>query len=306
MQPKILVSEAAEILGTTVQYVHKQLKNLQIETHKSQNRLYFGNAGAKALFKLEFTPKTYSTQLVKGGVGKTVLSLNFAVRSSLLGANVLLIELDQQSNLTRTLDIDASERPVMIDVISDKLPITDAIVNVYEGLDFIPSRVDNALLDNTLLLGKYPLDKVFRNLTNKLKKTYDVIILDCPPSIGASVSAAALASDVIVMPVNPTDYSIAGLELTYTELSDLFKQYEHHAQFKIVFNRYDARTSLSFKKLSDLIKHKDFGEQIISSYIRQLQAIENIVDKGKSVYDGIRMTPEKEDFTNVTKDLLEI
>lgn len=304
MTPKILVSEAADILETSVQYIHKQLKTLGISTQKSQNRLYFGHNGAKSLFKFKFEPTTYSTQLVKGGVGKTVLSLNFAVRSSLLGAKVLLIELDQQSNLTRTLDVDASEKPVMIDVISDKLPISDAIVNIYDGLDLIPSRVDNALLDNTLLLGKFPLDKVFRNITNSLKQHYDVIILDCPPSIGASVSAAALASDVIVMPVNPTDYSIAGLELTFKELSDLFKQYDHSAEFKIVFNRYDARTSLSFQKLSDLIKHPYFGSQIISSYIRQLQSIENSINKHKSVFDGIKMTPEKEDFSNVTKDLL--
>ncbi len=304
MDPKLLVSDAAQILDTSVQYIHKQLKGLHIETKKKQNKLYFGHTGARKLFNYSFHPKIYTTQLVKGGVGKTIVSLNFAVRSSLLGAKVLLIELDQQSNLTRTFGIDATSLPVFIDVVSEKLNLKESIVSVCDGLDFIPSRVDNALLDNTLLLGKHPLDKVFKNLINQVKHEYDIIILDCPPSIGASVSAAALASDVVIMPVNPTDYAIAGLELTFKELNDLFQKYEHSAEFKIVFNRYDARTSLSFEKLSDLIKHPNFGQLIISSYIRQLQSIENSVNSGQSVYEGIRATPEKDDFNNVTKDLL--
>jgi chromosome partitioning protein len=306
MNPKMLVSEAATILGTTVQNIHKKIKENGLTTMKEHNRVYFTHTTAKEIFKLSFVPQIYSFQLVKGGVGKTVIATNFAVRASLLGAKVLLVELDQQANITRTLGVDASDKPVMIDVVTEGLDIRDAIINVSDGLDMIPSRVDNALLDNYLLIGRKALDRVFSKPLNDLKKDYDVIVIDCPPSIGAAVTAAGLASDIVVMPINPSDYSIAGLDITFNEIQNMFAQYDKNAQLKIVFNKYDARTNLSFRTMSEIIKHPVYSNHLIQSYIRSLQSIENIVSEGKTVYDSFKSTPEKDDFSALTDDLLEV
>ncbi|MDC0535850.1 ParA family protein [Francisellaceae bacterium] len=304
MKPKMLVSEAAQRLGTTVQSVHKKIKENNLETFKEHNRVYFTHSTAKHIFKYEYKPLIYSFQLVKGGVGKTVIATNFAVRSSLLGARVLIVELDQQANITRTLNVDASDKPVMIDLIANDMDFREGIVNVHDGLDIIPSRVDNALLDNHLLLGRKALDRVFTIPLNKLKSEYDVIVIDCPPSIGAAVTAAALSSDVIVMPINPSDYSIAGLDITFNEIKSMFEQYDKSAEIKIVFNKYDARTNLSFQTMSDIIKHPTYSNHILQSYIRSLQGIENIVSSGQSVFDNFKSTPEREDFSALTDDLL--
>ena len=302
----MLVSEAAEILGTTVQNVHKKIKEKNLSTSKEHNRVYFTHSTSKEIFKYKFEPTIYSFQLVKGGVGKTIIATNFAVRASLLGAKVLLIELDQQANITRTFGVNASDKPVMIDIITEKLDFADGIVNISDGLDLIPSRVDNALLDNTLLLGRKALDKVFTKPLNELKQTYDVIVIDCPPSIGASVTAAALASDVVVMPINPSDYSIAGLDITFKEIQNMFDQYDKNAEIKIVFNKYDARTNLSFRTMSEIIKHPVYSNNLLQSYIRSLQSIENTVAEGKSVFDSFKKNPEKEDFSALTNDLLKV
>lgn len=304
MNPKMLVSEAAELLDTTVQNIHNKIKEKNLPSSKEHNRVYFTHTTSKEIFKRSFKPTIYSFQLVKGGVGKTVISTNFAVRASLLGARVLLIELDQQANITRTLGVDASELPVMIDVINENLKFEDAIVNVFDGFDLLPSRVDNALLDNSLLIGRKALDRVFSKPLEELKKKYDVIVIDCPPSIGSSVTAAALASDVVVMPINPSDYSIAGLDITFNEIQGMFKQYEKNAELKIVFNKYDSRTNLSFNTMSEIIKHPIYSDHLIQSYIRSLQSIENTVSEGQSVYDSFKKTPEKEDFSSLTNDLL--
>ena len=304
LSPKILASEAAGILGTTVQNIHKKIKEKQIKTNKSKNRVYFNHEASKDIFNYSWKPTIYSFQLVKGGVGKTVLSYMFAVQSALLGAKVALIELDQQANLTRSCGINAKKLPVMIDIINEKLNLEDCLVDVIPGLSLLPSRVDNALLDNVLLLGKYPLDKVFISIISKLKFIFDVIIIDCPPSIGAAVTAAALSSDIIVMPVNPTDYSIAGLELTYNEIQEILGKYEKTPDIKILFNKYDGRTTLSFNTISQLIKHPTFGSKMVQSYIRNSQEIENCIAKGKTIFDTIRKTQEKEDFLTVTKELL--
>jgi len=304
MEPKILVYEAAEILNTTVQSIHLRIKRENLEVNKNNNRVYFTHSTARKLFNINFPNRIYSFQLVKGGVGKTVISLNFAVRCALLGAKVALIELDQQANLTRTFNVDASSKPVMIDYVNENIDIEDLLVPIIDGLDFIPSRVDNALLDNHLMLGKHPLDRVFSKPLNQLKKKYDIIVIDCPPSIGASVTAAALASDSIVMPVNPSDYAIAGLDLTYKELSELSRKYERDVDMKIVFNKYDARTNLSFDTMSKIIKHDVYADKLVRAYIRSMQSIENAVSESKSVFDSFKKTHEREDFSVVTREIL--
>jgi chromosome partitioning protein len=305
MYPKMLVSEAADILNVSVQSIHKKLKEMNLEVKKEKHKIHFTHSTSKELFKKKFVKKVYSFQLVKGGVGKTVISLNFAIRASLLGAKVALIELDQQANLTRTFNINANDQPIMIDIVNDKLSLSNNLVEVLDGLHFLPSRVDNALLDNTLLLGKHPLDKVFTKPIQNLKKMFDIIVIDCPPSIGPSVVAAALASDTIVLPINPTDYSLAGLELTFNELQNLFEQYEKEIQLKILFNKYNARTNLSFNTISEIIKHPKYSKYLIQGYIRHLQAIDNSIAENKSVFDTFRKTPEKEDFSVITSELLE-
>ena len=302
--PRILASEAAVILDTSIQNIHKKIKAIGLPTEKKHNRVSFTYSISKELFNFNFVPKVYTTALVKGGVGKTTIALNFAVRSSLLGAKVALIELDQQSNLTKTCNIDAKNKPVMIDVISQSIPIKQALVTVIDGLDLLPSRVDNALLDNLLLLEKHPLDKVFYKLFSSLKNTYDVIVVDCPPSIGAVVSAATLASDIVIMPINPTEYAIAGLDLTYRELLDLCSKFEKNLDMKIIFNKYDARTKLSFNILSEIIQHPIYKDMLLRSNIKNNQSIENAISTGKTIFDTMRSTNEKEDFSLLTDELL--
>lgn len=275
LNPKILASEAAIMLNSSIQNIHKKIKSLGLETIKSQNRVYFAHNTARKLFNFSWPKKIYSFQLVKGGVGKSAISFMFAIRCCLLGAKVALIEIDQQANLTRSCNIDASDTPVMIDFLTKKLNIKDLMVPVIEGLDILPSRVENALLDNTLMVGKFPLDKVLSKPLNALKEIYDIVIVDCPPSIGQAVTAVALASDTIIMPVNPTDYSLAGLDLTYKEVNEVLEEYEKSCEIKILFNKFDGRTTLSFNTISDLIKHPVYGPKMVKSYIRSNHSMKN-------------------------------
>ena len=308
LNPKMLASEAANYMNVSVQAVHKKIKGQNLKVGKSQNRVYFSHTTAKELFKLTFQPKTYVFHLVKGGVGKTVMAFLFGIRSALYGAKVLFIEIDQQGNLTRSCGINANNSPVIIDVLTQNISINDCILPVIDGIDIIPSRVDNALLDNTLMLQhkKYPLNKVYKELFNPLKEKYDVVIVDCPPSIGSSVSAAALASDVVVMPVNPTDYSISGLDLTYKELSEVLTNFNVNIDIKILFNKFDGRTKLSFNTLTDLIKNEIYGPKMVKTYVRASQQIENSIVNGGSIFETTRNTPEKEDIDTLTRELLGI
>lgn len=306
MDSKITAGEAAEFLGVTIQAVHKQLKSKNLEFKKNQNRIYFDHKTARQLFKIPFKQKTIAFQIVKGGTGKTSLVYSIAIRANLYGAKVLCIDLDQQGNLTQAFKINPEESPAMIDIIRENRPIEDAIVHVGEGLDLIPSRIENAVLDNAIILGKHALTHVYKKLLDPLKTKYDLIIIDCPPALGQSVAAMALAVDEIVSPVTPEKFCLSGLKISTQELNGLEENYNHRINMRIVVNKFDSRTSLSHEVLSTLIKHQIFGAKMYKTYIRTNQDFPNVIARGQSIFDSLKMTTAKEDIDLLTREILEI
>ncbi len=306
MKAKFTASDAASFLGITIQAVHKQLKTKGLEFEKNQNRVYFGHSTSCGLFNLKFKPKTVAFQIVKGGTGKTSLAHAVAVRANLYGARVLCIDLDQQGNLTQAFQVNAEELPVMVDVLKEGIKLQDTIVNISEGLDLIPSRIENAILDNVIMLGRFPLEHVYKERLQTLRKKYDLIIIDCPPALGQSVAAIALSSDVIIAPVTPEEFSLSGLKISTQEILNLEQNYKTRIPFRLVLNKFDTRTSLSHEVLSTLIKHPIYGEKLFKTYVRASQEFPNSITSSESIFDNLKSSSAKEDIDLLTKELLEI
>ncbi len=299
-------NDAANFLGVTPQYVHKILKTKNFESFKSQNRVFFGYKTSKELFGIKFKKKTISFQIVKGGTGKTSLAQSFAIRSNLYGARVLCIDLDQQGNLTQAFGVTASELPVMIDILQDKATIEETIVSISPGLDLLPSRIENATLDNLIMLGKYSLDRVYSDILNSISKNYDIIVIDCPPALGQSVAAATLASDVIIAPLTPEQFSLSGMKVTFEEITSLNKKFGKNIDIKVVLNKFDSRTALSNEVLAALINHPIFKKLTCRSFIRISQEFPNSIFEGTNIFNSLKTTTSKEDVDLLVREILEI
>jgi chromosome partitioning protein len=306
MSAKITAVDAASFLNVSLQAIHKHLKTKNLSFEKNQNRVFFGHNTAKSLFDLTFDPKIVAFQIVKGGTGKTSLAHALAVRANLYGANVLCIDLDQQANLTQACQVNAEELPVMIDVIKEGIPLEDCIVNVSEGLDLIPSRIENAILDNMIMLNRLPLDRVYRDRFDELKKKYDLIIVDCPPALGQSVAAVALSADMIIAPVTPEEFSLSGLKISTEEIANIERTYKLRIPLRLVLNKFDTRTFLSHEVLSTLIKHPVFGERLFKTYIRASQDFPNSIANRQSIFEVVKATSAKEDVDLLTREILDI
>jgi chromosome partitioning protein len=306
MQPKILASEAADILGITVQAIYKQLKSKKLPHCKMRNRVYFEHNAAKLFFEAYKTPcKVAVFALVKGGVGKTTLCREVAIRSTLMGKKVLAIEIDHQWNLTKSFGVDPQNIPVLIDLLNnDKINITDSITPVIPGLDIIPSRYDNSVLDSYIMLKAIPLKKILKTRIEPLRKEYDLILIDCPPSLGQAVSAAVICSDLIILPTTPCDFSDSGIETTVREIKRMTKDYDINIPMKIVLNKYDNRESDSYETLSELIKHKKYGQILFNCYIRKCKEIEKLRRQHSTVFESTITTNGREDIDNFTRELL--
>ena len=307
MDPKMTISEAAAFLNVSAQAIHKKIKSKKLPMKRRQNRFYFSHETSRALFKLNFPNKIYVFQNIKGGVGKTELTYSIAIKANLYGAKVLCIDLDLQGNLTKgCFKINPKEKPIMLDVIKDGLPIEDTIINILPGLDLIPSDLDNGVLDNTLMIGRFPLDKVYKEKFDHLIKSYDIILIDCPPALTASVTAAALSADEIIAPVTPDEHSLSGLKLLCDEIKDIEKKYSKKIPIKVVFNKFDVRNNLSHEKLDYIRKSYDYKDKIFSSYVRDTQDFPNAINNGQTIFDVFKQTAAKEDIDLLTKEILKI
>lgn len=307
MEPKMLASEASDFLKVTLPAIHKHLKTKNLAYTKSQNKLYFGHTTSQQIFKLAFKPTCWSWQNLKGGVGKTHLSFATAIRLSLYGAKVGVIDLDQQGNFTHACGIDAEDKPILIDIMREKLDIENHMVSVIPGLDILPSRIDNAVLDNIFAINNLPVDREIKKRVAKLKTIYDFVFIDCPPSLGATVSSASLAADYIIVPVDPERFSLLGLNVTLRELEDnIAKRYDANLDIKIVFNKYDGRTALSHQVLTSLVKDEEYNKRMFKTFIRTSQDLPNSVAKSKSIFDSLRSSNAKEDIDLLAREFIDM
>lgn len=307
MDPKMTVTEAAAFLNISPQAVHKRIKASNLTINRKQNRFFFGYETSKLLFKLTFPKKIYVFQNIKGGVGKTEMTFSLAIRANLYGAKILCIDLDMQGNLTKgCFKINSKNKPIMLDIIKDELPVEKTIINVLPGLDLIPSDLDNGILDNTLMMGRFPLDRVYKQITKNLLNQYDFILIDCPPALTASVTAAALASDEIIAPVTPDEHSISGLNLLCNEIREIEKKFKIKVPVKIVFNKFDTRNNLSHEKLDYLRNALEFKENLYLSYIRTSQDFPNAIETGQTIFDIFKETAAKQDIDLLAKEIFHI
>jgi chromosome partitioning protein len=194
----------------------------------------------------------------------------------------------------------------MLDVVKNGIPIEETIINISPGIDLIPSDLDNGIIDNTLMLGRFPLDRVYKQAIDNIRKNYDIILIDCPPALTASVTAAAIAGDEIVAPVTPDEHSISGLNLLCNEIKDIEEKYNINIPIKIVFNKFDTRNNLSHEKLGFLRNSEKYKEKLYLSYIRTSQEFPNAIDNGQTIFDVFKETSAKEDIDLLTREILGI
>jgi chromosome partitioning protein len=306
MNPKMTSTDAATCLGKNKTWVASALQKARLDYSKVNNQVYFGHETARQFFRFPFTPQVIVFQIVKGGTGKTSLVYEFAIRASLYGAKVLCVDMDQQGNLTHAFNQNAEDLPVMIDVLVDNVPLKDSIIPVAPGIDLLPSRFENATLDEVLRLKKLPLEKVYREPFQELKSEYDLIIVDCPPSLGQSVAACALASDYVISPVTPEKFALSGLEMARQSIDELRLSFGIPIQFKVLLNKYEARTTMSQIALKQLLKSPQYEGQLLKNYIRLSQDFPKAISNGGSIFDVIKSTTAKEDVDAVTQELMGI
>ena len=148
----------------------------------------------------------------KGGVGKTTTSINLSACLSELGQKVLTVDIDPQGNTTSGLGVDknAVENNVY-DLLLGECGIKDCIVETeIENQSLIASNVNLAGAEIELI-GIEEKEYILKKALNKVRKKYDFIIIDCPPSLNMLTVNALTAADTVLVPIQCEYYALEGL-----------------------------------------------------------------------------------------------
>lgn len=304
--PKMAIGHAASLLEISTQAVHKYLKKNNIILPRIGNKSYICNKTASSIFHLNFKKKKIAFHIVKGGTGKTTAIHNITCCASTYGARILVIDLDPQGNLTDTFNFNAEHTPVMIDIISGQATVADAVVNVSPGIDLIPSRIENVVLDNKLAIERKPLHTLFKQLLKSIESNYDFIFIDCPPTMGHSVTAASLYAGLILTPLNPDKYSAKGLQILKEEIVSINEEFGTELDYKVFLNKFSGNTILSDKAISTTISEETANGKALSTAVRQSQEIPNAVDDEINLFSHLKKSTARDDFDLLTRELLDI
>jgi len=308
---KLNTSDIASILGgITLQAVHKALKTHEIQTEITniRKKIIPALSVRKLLNARGFCyPKlNISFQIVKGGVGKTSLSYALGLRASHYGAKILLVDLDQQGNLTRSLNVQARENHVWLNVIRDKIPINEAILQLSETLHILPSNLNNSKLDVELNQSMPNIREIVKDKLTPIRSNYDLVIFDCPPAINKINLSATCASDMVIIPLNPDPYAMDGLDFTVAELDRIKTEFKLEFITKIVWNRYDARERLGAVYMHALARDESNIDKVLPVVIRVDASLKNSIFHEKSVFDFSKSHGIREDFDQFAKEILGI
>ena len=191
----------------------------------------------------------------KGGVGKTTTAVNLTAALHEAGKRVLLCDFDPQANATSGLGLDKRHlRHSIYDVIINNTPAKDAIVHTDFG-DVLPSTADLAGAAVELVSLPSPNYRL-RDALETVKDQYDLIFIDCPPSLELLTLNSLCAADSILVPVQCEYYALEGLTDLMTILRMVKRKLNPKLEiFGVALTMFDGRTNFSTQVAQEVRRH---------------------------------------------------
>ena len=191
----------------------------------------------------------------KGGVGKTTTAVNLTAALKEAGKRVLLCDFDPQANATSGLGLDKRHlRYSVYDVVINNTPAKDAIVHTDFG-DVLPSTADLAGAAVELVSMPTPNYRL-RDALETVRNQYDLIFIDCPPSLELLTLNSLCAADSILVPVQCEYYALEGLTDLMTTLRMVKRKLNPRLEiFGVALTMFDGRTNFSTQVAQEVRRH---------------------------------------------------
>ena len=240
----------------------------------------------------------------KGGVGKTTTTINMAAALAEYGRKVLLVDFDPQGALSAGLGIIASDVPTIYDLMINKdLPTRDAIIKTrFEGLDLLPANIDLSAAE-LRLVSEMGREKILKGILKQVSDDYDLILVDCQPSLGLLTVNALTAAHGVIIPLNCEFFALRGVALLVETIDKVREHLNEAIQLDgILATMYDPRTLHSREVLERL--HEVFGEKVFRSVIGRTVKFPDATVAGEPITTFAPTSDAAESYRTVARELV--
>ena len=250
----------------------------------------------------------------KGGVGKTTTTASLGVAFAQQGLRVLLLDLDPQGHLTLHLGVEvATGQSTVYDILTSNTPAEDVIVSARTGVSVLPADIDLAAAEAELIsvTGR---EVILREALISIENRFDVMLVDCPPSLGVLTINALSACDEVLIPLQAHFFALQGMGKLLETVTLVRQRINPRLHVEgVVLCMHDPATKLSSEVTDDLRKFLESGRgtqavwsqaKIHRTPIRRNIKLAEACGFGQTVFDYAPKSNGAGDYAALAREIL--
>jgi chromosome partitioning protein len=235
----------------------------------------------------------------KGGTGKTTTTVSLAAGLAARGLRVLLVDTDSQGNVGVSLGVKLEKTLYHVLVMGARPE--DVRVRVRENLDFIGSNETLAAAE-LYLAGRQNRDRVLRERLARVSEDYDIVLIDCSPSLSLMNQNALVVADGVLVPVACDFLSLVGVRQVVKTVKHVNSLLRHPVQiFGVLPTFYDARAKICREAVDTLTSH--FGEKCLQP-VRVATKLKEAPSVGQSIFEYAPDSNAAEDYLRIVDHII--